>query len=62
MHAVTTQQFLHGDCIDFSLVAESLHACMHAGLRDITSLKRRTQRAQRFKGTERDPVSLMRHE
>ena len=32
MHAVTTQQFLHGDCIDFSLV---LSRCMHAGLRHI---------------------------
>ena len=32
MQAVTTQQFLHGDCTDFSLV---LSRCMHAGLRHI---------------------------
>ena len=52
MQAVTTQQFLHGDCTEFSLVL-SRH-CMHVGLRH---LPRAVQNSNsEFKGTERDPA------
>ena len=47
MHAATTQQFLHGDCIEFSLVM-SRH-CMPAGLRHIAQVVQNSN--SEFKGT-----------